>query len=276
MKALLQLALLCHVRNRIGPADAALREAAEVVERAWRRPEFPGLIALDPRYARQFQLMYAALAPDRNAEEARRAARARLAADGCLAPGGTSAYLQLETRYYADLADIPHRLTSRQELYERSVLAQSAAQPAAEPDVCEATHTVFYLSDFGFRDSGLTGEAREQAVRVVDRLTDRCVRHGAWDFIAKLLLAQYCLGVDPLSTPSGVAGVRALAGAMSPGGAIPGRSAAERASATATPVAFFRQSYQATLGAALAMLIITSGRAQGLSTAGTSTVRGAL
>ncbi|WP_406099339.1 DUF6895 family protein [Streptomyces sp. NBC_01013] len=270
VKALLQLALLCRVWGRIAPTDVDLLVPASVVERAWRRADFPRLVTADPRYARQFQLMYAALAPAGAVADAHRIGPARLEDDGFLAPRRASPYLHLETRFYADLAGVEHRLASYRELYACSLLARASALPVAELDVCEITHTVFHLSDFGFRDPGLTHGERKRAVHVVESLTEHCVRQGAWDFTAKLVLAQYCLGADPLSTPSGGAGIRMLADALSPDGAIPGKCVTERAAPTATPVEFFRRAYQSTLGTALAMLIVTGGRSRGLSTAGTS------
>ncbi|MFD8685691.1 DUF6895 family protein [Streptomyces sp. NPDC059651] len=270
VKALLQLALLCRFWGRIAPTDAGLLEPAAVVERTWRRADFPRLITADPRYARQFQLMYAALAPAGAVSDAHRVAPARPEADGFLTPRRKSPYLHLETRFYADLAGVAHRLPSYRELYACSLLARAATLRVADLDVCEITHTVFHLSEFGFRDPGLTPGERKRAVHVVESLTEHCVGQGAWDLTAKLVLAQYCLGADPLRTSSGAAGIRMLADAMSPDGAIPGKSLAERAAPTATPVAFFRRAYQATLGTALAMLIVTGGRSGGLTTAGVS------
>ncbi|WP_405387824.1 hypothetical protein OG596_07565 [Streptomyces sp. NBC_01102] len=278
VKALLQLALLCRTWRRIAPADADLVAPAAVVERTWQRADFPRLLTVDPRYARQFQLMYAALAPATSAPGTSRVTPERdgvrtgaaVEFDGSL-ERGKSPYLQLETRFYADLAGVEHRLASYQELYASSLLARAGALRVAELDVCEIAHTVFHLSDFGFRDAGLTGGDLDRAVDVVDRLTERCVRQGAWDLTGKLVLAQYCLGVDPLSTPSGASGVRMLERALSPDGAIPGKSLAERAAPDATPVAFFRRAYQSTLGTALAMLVVTGGRSGELATTGAYT-----
>lgn len=275
VKALLQLALLCHYERRTAPADAAPGEAATVVERAWQQPDFTHLLGSTPKYARQFQLIHAALAPAGTATAARRGMLARLAADGHLEPGRKQPYFHLETRFFADLAGAGHRLAPYRELFASSVLARAAALPVAGLDVCNITHTVFYLSDFGFRDPGLTGREREEALGVVERLTDRCVRRGEWDLTGKLVLAQYCLGDDPLRTPSGAAGVRMLARAQSPGGAIPGKSVTERAAATATPEKFFRNAYQATVVTALTMLIVTRGRSGKLAAAGALTEQGA-
>ncbi|MEU8677878.1 hypothetical protein [Streptomyces sp. NPDC048560] len=273
VKALLQLALLRRYWETAAPADAALGEVTSVVGQAFRRADFPRLLTLDPRYARQFEMMYAALAPAGTASDAPRSVLDRLTADGYLAPRRKPPYLHLEARFYADVAGAEHRFASYEELYASSLLARATTLPVADLDVCVVTHTVFYLSDFGFRSPALTEGARVRALRVVERLTDHCVGLGEWDLVGKLVLAQYCLGADPSATTSGAAGLRMLAGVQSPDGAIPGRSVIKRAAADATPVEFFRKSYQATLVTALATLIITGGRADELCTAGVPTVR---
>ncbi|MEU5982769.1 hypothetical protein [Streptomyces sp. NPDC047434] len=270
VKALLQLALLCRYWEKAAPGDAGLGGPATLLERVWRQPEFPGLLTLDPRYARQFELMYAALAPAGTRSGAPRTVLARLSADGYLAPRRKPPYLHLEARFYADLAGAEHRFASYRELYADSLPARAGTLPAADLDVCVVTHTVFYLSDFGFRDPGLGEEAAERALRVVERLTDHCVRLGEWDLAGKLVLAQHCLGADPLGTPSGAAAVRMLAEVQAPDGAIPGRSVVRRAAADATAVERFRKSYQATLVTALATLVVADGRSGGLSVAGSS------
>lgn len=277
VKALLQLALLCRYWGESAPAETALGEATSVVEQAWQRPDFPRLLTLDGRYARQFELMYAALAPAGTATGASRAVLARLKGDGYLAPGRKAPYLHLEARFYADLAGAEHTFASYDELYAASLPARAATLPVADLDACVVTHTVFYLSDFGLRDPGLTDEAREQALQVVERLTHHCLGLGEWDLVGKLVLAQHCLGTDPLATPSGAAGIRMLAEVQEPDGAIPGKSVVRRAPVDATPVQYFRKSYQATLVTALTTLIVGSGRtaalggpaARSTSTAGT-------
>ncbi|WP_328946155.1 hypothetical protein OG259_36620 [Streptomyces sp. NBC_00250] len=273
VKALLQLALLCRYWGKSVPAEAALGRATSIVERAWRRPEFPHLLTLDHRYARQFELMYAGLAPAGAVTDAPGAVLARLKGDGYLTARRKAPYLHLEARFYADLAGAEHEFAPYEELYAASLPARAATLPVADLDVCVVTHTVFYLSDFGFRDPGLTEDARAQALQVVERLTHHCLGLGEWDLVGKLVLAQYCLGADPLSTPSGAAGIRMLAEVQAPDGAIPGRSVVRRAPADATPVEYFRKSYQATLVTALTTLIVANGRPGGHSPAGTPAVR---
>lgn len=261
VKALLQLAALRRSWERAAPADPGLAEVTATVEQVWRSPDHPALLIAEPRYAWQFRLMYGALAPPGLSDGPHRAVLAEVVAGGHLTPSRKSAFLHLETRYYAELAGVEHRLHSYPDLYRASRLARHRdGRPVTELDVCDVTHTVFHLSDFGFRDPGLSGDALEHARDRVRRLTEDCVRNGDWDLTAKLVLAQHCLGLDPLATPSGAAGLRLLAGVQSPGGAIPGRSSGDRADTAETTVEFFRKAYQSTLVTALTALTVAHGR----------------
>jgi hypothetical protein len=261
VKAILQLAQLCHCWSRVRPGDEGLGEVTAILQRICGQPEFPRHMAADPGFARQYRLMYAALAPAGTADWFHQAALARLAADGDLARIGKSPYLRLETRYYADLAGVSHGIESYAELYESSILARrAAALPVTDADACNITHTVFYLSGFGFRDPGLAPGDRERALHIACQLTDHYVQRDEWDLAGKLLLTQFCLGADPVRTTSGAAGIQGLLQAQAPGGAIPGRSAAQKAGDCATAVEFFRKAYQTTVVTALASLIISPGR----------------
>ncbi|MFJ3597398.1 DUF6895 family protein [Streptomyces sp. NPDC090126] len=260
VKALLQLALLCRCWLKAAPDDIAARPVLAVVERAWRRPEMPRLLAHTPGSARPFGLIWAALAPAGTVPEARREMLDRLSAEGYLLPRRKSPYLHLGTRFYAELAGVEHELASYEELWACSLLARADDMTAAELDVCQVTDTVFYLSDYGFRGTGLDAEARERALGVLERLADHCVREGAWEYGAKLLLAQHCLGSDPLRTPSGTAVLGMLVEARSPDGSIPGKTAQRRAPASAAPQEYFRWAYQSTLVTALTTLLLTNSR----------------
>ncbi|WP_406208190.1 hypothetical protein OH807_36340 [Kitasatospora sp. NBC_01560] len=272
VKALLQLALLSRSWARIAPADPGLAEIAGTVGQVWRDPGFVPLLAGEPRYAWQFRLAYGALAPAGLTDGPHRTVLAELTAGGPLAPRRQSAFGSLETRYYADLAGLRHRLRSYRELYEEGRLARHGdGAPVDDLDVCDVTHTVFHLTDFGFRtpDPGdpdslvLTGPALEHARDRVCRLTEATVRRGEWDLTGKLVLAQHCLGLDPLRTRSGAAGLRMLAEVQAPGGAIPGRSPGDRADTAPTTVEYFRKAYQSTLVTALATLTVLHGRPGG-------------
>ncbi|MFE9424098.1 DUF6895 family protein [Kitasatospora sp. NPDC006697] len=252
VKALLQLAMLRRHWSLAAPAAPALAAVDAIVRRVWQRPEYAARLTDDPRYARQFQLMFAALAPAGSGDRLPAAVLAELSGTPFLTSRRKPPYLHLETRYYADLAGAAHRLAPYRELYEASALARhGSGLPVGELEVCNVTHTLFYLSDFGLRDPGLTERDRDRARRTVCRLTEKCAARGEWDLTGKLVLAQHCLGLDPLETPSGAAGLRLLAEAQTADGAIPGRSATDRAPGDPDGTAYFRRSYQSTVVAAL-------------------------
>jgi hypothetical protein len=257
-KAALELALLCHHWTRLEPGDEGLAEATAILRRVWRWPDFVQVIAAATGWVRQYELVYGALAPDGITDGPHQDTLAKLAAEGYLESPGTSPAVRLETRYYADIAGVSHRMEPYDELYESSLLAtRTTALPVTHRDAYDITHSVFYLTDFGFRDPGLTGDERERALRIIGQLTDHCVRRDEWDLAAEFILAQFCLGADPVRTPSGAAGIARLAQAQLPDGAIPGRSPAQRAADSATAVDFFRKAYHTTLVTALASLIIS-------------------
>ncbi len=259
-KAILQLGLLCHHWAKARPADEGLAGVSEFIQRMWQTPAFPRTISADPKYGPAFGLMYCGLAPAGITTTMHQTLLAKIAAGGYLTSEGKSPYRRLATRYYADLAGASHQIEPYQELFDLSLLGDRGAElGVADRDACQATHTAFYLTHFSFRDPGLPDEAREKALRIIFELTDYCILQDEWDLIGKLILAQYCLGVNPASTPSGMAAIRKLAQVQAPGGAIPGRSLAKKTDQSAPPLEFFRKSYQTTLVAALTSVIVSAG-----------------
>jgi hypothetical protein len=257
VKAALELAIFCHSWAKLRPATDLLGQATALLRTILLRPEFPLLIdSHGGTYADSQRLVYAALAPAGIRDDLRGAALARLKASGCLLPQGKSPYLRLETRYYADKADVEHGMESYQDLAGKSLLARPPAPPVALGDAYTITHTAFYLSDYGFWDPCLPGDVREQGQRFTCSVLPSCVRQDLWDLTGELVITLACLGGDPLAAPSGQAGIRCLALAQLANGAIPGRSAAVRAQPSLSPAQFFRKAYHTTLVAALMSLIV--------------------
>jgi len=147
-------------------------------------------------------------------------------------------------------------MESYQDLAEESLLARPPASPVSRGVAYTITHTAFHLSDFGCSDMGLPGDVREQAARVTCSMIGSCARQDLWDLTGELVSALGCLGGDPLATPVGQAGIRCLALAQLDNGAIPGRSAANRAQPSLSSAEFFRKAYHTTLVAALMGLIV--------------------
>ncbi|MGW2546008.1 DUF6895 family protein [Kitasatospora sp. NPDC001574] len=276
-KAALELALLCHLwARRDTGGDPRLDRATAVVRTVWQHPDFPALLTADPRCAAPYGLACAALAPAGTDGTPHRAVLARLTPDD-LSPHGRSAYQQLELRHYADKAGVPHAFEPYEELLGRNFLvrlpaampdraapdraardraAPDDAAPVTVPEAYALTHSSFYLSDFGRTAPGLSATALADAAELLRRLLEHCVRHDWWDLAAELVMAQVCLGLDPLRTPWGRAAVDCLVRAQRPDGALPGRSA-RTAATDAEPVgAFFATAYHTTLVTALMTLLL--------------------
>jgi hypothetical protein len=259
-KALLQLAMLHRDWARVSPADPGLAEVGALVRRVWERPELPDAFTADPRYVRQYSLMYCGLAPAATAP--RREILGRLASDGYLSTASGSPYLRLEIAYYADMAGIRHPMGSYPQLYAASLLAgRATALPITDAEACTIAHTIFYLCDYGLRPSALDGGSLQRARRIAVELTWHYIRRDGWDNVAKFVLAQFCLGLDPARTPSGAAGIQLLARIQEASGAMPGAAIGQVPGQEATWTQRFRTSYQTTLMAAVMSLMISADRA---------------
>jgi hypothetical protein len=98
-KAILQLGTLRRHWSRVAPADADLAGVTEFLDGIWPNPGFHQLITTDPRLARQFWLIYAAMAPPGRTGQLPEGVSAQLAADGFLTSRARSAGLRLTIRY---------------------------------------------------------------------------------------------------------------------------------------------------------------------------------
>lgn len=275
-KALLELALLCHCSARAGGAhDERLDGATALLRKLWQRPEFPRLFDTHPPSAPTYGLAYAALAPDGIDDTVCRATLGRLS-PGFLTPAGKSPLKRMEIRFYADKAGADHTMEPYAELVGQSPLVTLASPvpgsaekedvaagdvaPLTDSEGYSLTHAAFFLGDYGGTATGLAGGALAHARNLVRRMLDHCVRQDRWDLAAELVITQFILGLEPLRTPSGAAAVECLVRAQRSDGAIPGRSAALMASASAPAGEFFRKAYHTTLVTALMTLVLSSGR----------------
>jgi hypothetical protein len=260
VKSSLELAQLCRLWARFRPDDAGLHEVTSFVREIWQHPDFSQLVAADTSSDGLFALVYGAYAPTGVTSGFHRAALAELVANGDLTAQGRSPYSRLETRYFAELAGVDHQIESYAELYAASILAELAAtdsKPISEYDAYAITHTIWQLTDFGFRDPDLTDDDRERALGVVDRLTRFCVRNDKWDLLGEFLLARFCLDRDLTHSTSVAAGIKRLRQVQLASGAIPGRSAERRPAESATVADFFQTCYHPTMVASMASLAIS-------------------
>lgn len=270
VKAALELALFCHNWTRLDAGDDRLGAPTRLLQTLWQLSDFQRLVATQPDFSSQYGLIYAALAPAGIDDRLCRATLTRLAAGGYLSPLGKSPYQRLEIRYYAEKAGVGHGMEPYEELVEQSPLVRlstaaptATASPDGAPlttqDAYALTHCSFYLSDFGRRSPG-PAHSLARVEDLVRRMLEHCVQHDRWDLAAELVITQFCLGIDPLDTPTGVAAIQCLATAQLPSGAIPARSAALKATEPISAGALFRKAYHTTLATALMSLLVSSAR----------------
>lgn len=260
VKASTELAMLLRLWTRVRPEDPELPALAAMVSKIWQDPQVPRRVAVAPTRYRQFVLVYAALAPEGLPTSWHRDLLAEVVPGGYLPRYGRSPYVRLEARYYADLAGLPHGFESYQQLYAASVLANLVSVPIPMDihDAYEVSHTLFHLTDFGAHGHGLPDHERNRVFVILEDLIDHFVEVEHWDLTAELVLSQFCLGWDPTRTRSGAAAIRSLLDVQTTGGAIPGRSAAQRLPETAEPLLFFRRAFHTTLVTAMMSLIAQS------------------
>ncbi|MFI0944089.1 DUF6895 family protein [Streptomyces sp. NPDC021020] len=257
-KAALELALLCHCWSRQDGHDARLDKANALLRTVWRHPGFPGLLTAEPEAAAVYRLVAAALAP--HGVDPWTGGAPPTPED--LTPEGLLPYRRLELRFYADKAGVHHTIEPYEDLVGKNVLVTLPAAPAGRPPeppvtiprAYALTHSASYLSDFGRTAPGLTPDALTAAADLLDRQLEHCVRHSWWDLAAELVTARHCLGGRPLDTAVGAAAVRCLADAQLPGGALPGRTAADRDDVSGPLL--FAKAYHTTLVTALMTVLV--------------------
>jgi hypothetical protein len=250
-----------HCREGHGQADDRLADIDALVRKLWRSRDFQRLVTSRADNPAYYGLIYVAMAPAGFALELRDPTLAMLRAEGYLSGAGQTPFLRMQTRFFADKAGLAHEIESYPELIEQSTLVTlPAAGPVTLPQAYGITHESFFLSDYGRQPPALAADRLARAVTLVSGMLSYCAAHDMWDLAAELVITLSCLGVDPVSSPSGAAGIRSLARAQRPDGAIPGRSAAQQADASAGPAEFFNSAYHTTLLVALIPYIAARGR----------------
>jgi hypothetical protein len=258
-KATIELALLNHFWTRSRPTDPRLEEVSCMLCEVWRDPRFREQIVAVPHHAYIAELAYAGLAPAD--APARRGAPPRTPPrdehEGL--PAEHLAFIRLEARYYRDLAGVARSAVPYSELYRSTVLGSSvSASDISDDDAYLVAHIAFYLGDFGWQVPPLSPGDLDHAATVVAGLLERCVRRGHnWDLASELVLAQYCLGGDPLRTRGGRAVIAGLAAAQLADGSLPGTPARQPG---LPPADGFRHRYHSTLVATLMAALVSADR----------------
>ena len=115
-------------------------------------------------------------------------------------------YQVLELRYFLELAGFDHDLPGEDALYSQTILGKGFNPIAlSDTDIYCITHTIPYLTDFGFKKFHLfNGENAREIRENLDLLMGMSIHAQHWDLVCELLLAGYCLGIpDPFWSPKG-------------------------------------------------------------------------
>lgn len=260
-QATFELAILCRCWARSRPADARLDEASCLLREVWRQPGFAKQIRADPHHAHLFEVSYLALAPGVALQRAG-IPRTRPRHEDPKLSARDAAYLRLEAHYYSELAGLPQPAAPYAELYKPTLLGNLRDVSAVSGDRAYlVAHIAFYLSDFGGRRPALSQSDLDQAAAIVAGLLERCVERGDnWDLASELVIAQLCLGGDPLRTASGQVAIRRLTAEQLSDGSLPSRPSA-RPQAPLPAAESFRMRYHSTLAATLMAVLVLSGPA---------------
>jgi hypothetical protein len=266
-KATIELALLNRLWARSRPVDRRLEEVSRLLSDVWRDPGFRERILALPHHAYVSELAYAGLAPAGARTTPGELPRTPPRHEHAVLPAEHLAFLRLEARYYTDLAGLALSAVPYRELYRPTVLgSRVSVSDISDDDAYLVTHIAFYLGDFGSRVPPLSPADVDHAAAVVAGLLERCVRRGHnWDLVSELVLAQYCLGADPLRTRGGRDAIAGLAAAQLADGSLPGRTPASKPGLP--PPDGFRYRYHSTLAATL-MAALVSARPAGHMTRG--------
>lgn len=115
-------------------------------------------------------------------------------------------YQVLELRYFLDMAGFKHNLPDEYTLYRQTFLAKDFNVIAvSDSDIYSITHTIPYLTDFGFKESPIINQENLQGIlEVLNILLGMCIQAKNWDLVAELLISLHCLGFqDSLWIQSG-------------------------------------------------------------------------
>jgi hypothetical protein len=102
----------------------------------------------------------------------------------------------IELRYFVDWGSFRHAFPDYGSLFEQTWLAGVDPGPSGVTvdDVYAATHTIFYVTDFGRELPTFLGTTRREEIRaLLGRCLDPLVESRHWDLVAELLLSLQCL-----------------------------------------------------------------------------------
>ena len=134
-------------------------------------------------------------------------------------------YALLELRHLLDLGRFSHRLSSYGVLYRASIAAKltkfSSLVSISDRDAYSVTHTLFFLSDFGFQSiKTISPAAMKRILPFIEILLGMYIQAGDWDLVGELMLSCHCL--RSVESEFYRLGWRALIEAQWDDGAVPG------------------------------------------------------
>jgi hypothetical protein len=95
-------------------------------------------------------------------------------------------------------AGFVHQFPPLEELYKRTILAKSpSVLLMTMPDVYSVTHTIFYLSDWGFDSPKISKNQLSRIRWTVNQLLELYLLKQNWDLTLELLLCCKCLNSFP-------------------------------------------------------------------------------
>lgn len=102
----------------------------------------------------------------------------------------------LELRYLLDRAGLKHNLADEYTLYQQTFLAKNFNFiTIADADIYAVTHTIPYLTDFGFKISPVIAKENSREIPgILNVLLGMCIQAKNWDLVAEVLLSLHCLG----------------------------------------------------------------------------------
>jgi hypothetical protein len=199
-KALAELAFLCDYMRRAKPSlEEHSRRMLSFVENVWRRSEYQDLIVRNPESLQLYVLTYnSLLRAGFEVSGAKRTIQSVINA-GYATSVEAVPFRVMDFRHVLDGAELCHSLPSMNELLSRTMLAQRPPlHYLTTADIYCLTHTIFYLTDFGFASPAAIGlsdliELRE----IVELLIGLSVRLQDWDLTSELLVCGHCLESAP-------------------------------------------------------------------------------
>lgn len=200
-KALVELALLVAYRIKLDPQplDQNYRMLLEHVEHIAARPSYHEVIARDHRALLLYGLTYAALLMSGQDDPEYRwiitqAVKFRQPLIYERIP-----YRQLDLLHFLYIAGIEHDGPKFEDVFPFTLLAGNPnVIELDESDVYAITHSLFYITDFGFRSSAWSPRFNvDEAIELVTALTRRYRLCANADLIAELIASLICLDAPP-------------------------------------------------------------------------------